>query len=124
MKKMDLDGPVSNTEGGVLAQLWRNIIKDNNLESFVPHMVTRYVGKANKLAPKQAKLKAKSTILSNINAKAMTWKTFLDLVFNFLGAVRVDVTVKVTFANGDETYHTITADNSANEMNEVKEEKK
>lgn len=103
---------VSRNESGVLAQLFRYIIIDNNFIPALDMLVKRYVEDTTRkevnLQP--VKRKTKSTLLSNIGSEEMTFKTFLDLLFNFLRVRKVNISVKLTFYNGNETIHSISVD--------------
>jgi len=113
-KGTNLDNIVSNNEGGLLARLWKNVLLDNNLSGAIPHLVTRYVTKTMKMDVKNAKRKTKSSLLENINSKEMTWKTFTNLIFNFINVRKMDINIKLTLSNGDETYHNLSIDNEKN----------
>lgn len=104
-----LKKPVAKNEAGVLAGLWRNILKENHFIPAIDVLVNRYVNKQNKESDKlgSVRLKAKSTLLTNISSGEMTFKTFLDLVFNFLGVKKIHISVKLTFSNGEESIHSI-----------------
>jgi len=121
MAEVKLSDKVSQSENGALAGLWKKINKDLNLEAALDYMVGRYVNKNKTLAGltrvKNVNRKTKNSLIRNITASEMTWKTFLDLIFNFLNVRRVDITVKLTMPNGDETIHTI-AVNNADVINE------
>lgn len=104
-----LKKPVAKNESGVLAGLWRNILKENHFIPAIDVLVNRYVNKQNKDNDKlgSVRLKAKSTLLSNISCTEMTFKTFLDLIFNFLGVKKIHISIKLTFSNGEESIHSI-----------------
>ncbi|MDQ6990799.1 MAG: hypothetical protein Q9M11_03605 [Mariprofundaceae bacterium] len=118
---MDFKGKPTSTAHGALARLWRNIIKDNKLEHALGFLVTRYITK-NTSDSKNIRRKTRSTLESDITAKEMTWKKFTHLVFHYLGAVRLDITIKLTFANGRSTVHTVGIKSSENEDNKDLEE--
>jgi len=103
----------TNTPQGALAKLWRNIIKDNRLENSLGYLVTRYIAK-NTGESKNLKKKTRSTLEADISAKEMTWKKFTHLIFHYLGAVQLDVTIMVSFANGQNSAHTIRLKSSDN----------
>lgn len=108
-----LDKPVSNNESGVLAKLWRKIITENNYLPALDLLVRRYM-EENDIAAgriKNVKRKTKTTVVSNITATEMTFKTFLDLVFNLLKAKRLDISIKVTLHSGKESIHSISIQN-------------
>lgn len=109
MSNIKFTDPISHNESGVLAQLWRNILRENGYEKALDLLVQRYVDRANraKEKDKNLKLKNKSTLTTNITAPEMTFKTFLDLLFNLLRVRTVTMTVKLTFHNGSERLSTI-----------------
>lgn len=113
-KELKLDNNVANNEGGILSRLWRNVLLDNNLTSSIPFLITRYVSKTMKMDVKNAKRKTKSSLLDNINAQEMTWKTFTNLIFNFINVRKMDITIKLTLSTGDETFHNVTINNTNN----------
>jgi hypothetical protein len=113
----------TNTPQGALAKLWRNIIKENNLQHSLSYLLTRYIAK-NTGESKNLKRKTRSTLENDITAKEMTWKKFTHLVFHYLGAVRLDVTIKLTFANGSSSVHSIGIKSSANVDNDDIEKSK
>lgn len=53
------------------------------------------------------KKKNKSTLIANVTASEMTMKTFVDLVFRFLRARSLTISIKVTFHNGKESVHSV-----------------
>ena len=125
MGDFNFDGPTANNESGILARLWRKILKENNLERLIPVLIERYL---NKKADKTneipiVKKKNRSTIAGNVNAKEMTIKTFFDLLFNLIGVCRIELSVKITFPSGKESIHTVGITNrDQNSQSEVKDE--
>lgn len=116
-KETDIIKPPDKSEGGTLAGLWKNILKDNNMlnKDTVKYLSDRYVKNTNilKSKVKNVNRKTRGSILNNITATDMTWKVFLDLVFNVLNVVKVTVSIKLTHANGDETVHSITINDTS-----------
>jgi len=105
---MRFKGRINSTPAGALARLWRNIIKDNSLEHSLGYLVTRYVAIATADdTSKNIKRKTRSSIEADITSNELTWKKFTHNVFHFLGAVRLDITIKLTFANGNTSVHTV-----------------
>ena len=80
-------------------------------------MITKYVSKNDKTGNRvqAVKRKTKSSLEKNIYADEMTWKTFIDLLFNFLNVVKIDISIKLTHANGQETIHSVKVNNSEGE---------
>ena len=116
--------PIDNNESGVLTALWRNIILQNELLPAMDYLIQKYLN-SNKVVVDSIKRKTKSTLIANITSTGMTFKTFLDLIFNFLKAKNLTISVKLTFANGDETVHTINVDPNTTEKtpDEIEEKK-
>ena len=115
MAKVNLDKPISKKEGGVLAHLWRKIIKDNNYSlPILYNLIDKYVAKTDRMKSrvKNVKRKARSTLEMNISDGDMTIKTFFDLIFNLLNVKKVDITIKLTYPNGMETIHSTRVNNS------------
>jgi len=120
---MEFRNRPANTPQGALARLWRKIIKENNLEHSLGYLVTRYVAN-NAGESKNLRRKTRSTLEADITANEMTWKKFVHLVFNYLGAVKFDVVIKLSFSNGTTTMHSIALTLSENEGNTVLEDAK
>jgi hypothetical protein len=101
---------VSRSEGGTLAKLWRKILEENNYLPAIPFLVNRYIRTTNEMSNRvtDVKRKTKSTLIANITATDMTFKTFTDLLFNFLRVKRIEITVKVTLPNDTVREHSIT----------------
>jgi len=91
--------PVSNTANGALSLLFRKFLKTGNLVRGVPYLVERYLAKKRKekslSTAENVKTVSSATLYKNILAPEMTWKTFLDLIINFYGADRIEVSIKV-----------------------------
>ena len=49
----------------------------------------------------------RKTLIANVTASEMTMKTFVDLVFRFLRARSLTISIKVTFHNGKESVHSV-----------------
>lgn len=113
---------VSKTESGVLAKLWGKILSETGMDNSLELLVNRYVNKSNSI--KVGKRKTKSSLIKNITATGMSWKTFLDLLFDFIGVLKVDVSVKLYYRTGDTSVHTVTVENLAtvSELDKDKED--
>lgn len=114
MQDFDLNKPPNKNESGVLALLWRKILKENNFMPALGMLVNRYMREQDQAALKQPTLKKKNraTLITNITAPEMTIKTFFDLVFRFIKAKKITITVKVTYNNDDTSVHSISVDGS------------
>jgi hypothetical protein len=105
-----------NNEGGILSLIWRNILKEKGyLNSAILHrLLSNYVTNSTKLAnsvngmkvASSEKGRAKSTVIANVVATSMTIKTWMDLIFSFLGAKEMIITVTIKDASGVVTTHT------------------
>lgn len=115
MREVDFNKPVARTEAGVLASLWRDVLDKLNLIPALDILIKRYLNESEKKTQsiQSVKKKTKSTLVSNITASGMTFKTFLDLLFNFLRVKKVHFSIKLEYYSGDETVHTITVDSAA-----------
>jgi len=103
---MKLTKRPANTPHGALAKLWRIVIRDNHLENSLGYLVSRYV-ELNSPSAKNLRRKTKSTIEADVTASELTWKKFTHLIFQYLGAVRLDMTIRITYPNGKSTNHTV-----------------
>jgi len=101
--------PIAHNEGGLIAALWRNILKDLNYTNKLPWLIEQYIRNT-----KPEGRKTKASITKNAHSGDMTFKTFMLLLFNVLSVKKITFSVKLTFDNGDETVHGIAAlnDNS------------
>lgn len=111
MAEIKINNKVAQKENGILARMWKNVVSDLNLHPALDHLVSRYVNKSKVLGSlsnvKDVKRKTKNTLIKNIEASEMTWKTFHDLLFNYLGAKRIDISIKITMPNGSESVHSM-----------------
>lgn len=96
---------VENSPGGLLSKLFRKIMIEANWLPYMDHLVERYVSQTKLTNVSAVRRQTKSTLKTSITSPAMTFKTFTDLIFFFLRAKKMDITVKLTYANGDETVH-------------------
>jgi len=110
--------PISQKTGGILSALWRQVVEGKHLKPVLPILITKYLDKNVEINSRNVKRKAKATLRANIAAGSMTWAVFSNLIFRFLGAKKLSITIKVTTANGDESIHYVTVDNDDYEMTE------
>lgn len=105
--------PVSNKDSGVLAKLWRKVVLESKLENSLNYLADRYVKRSEPMSSRVATVKrrTKSTVMKNITDGDMTIKTFLDLVFNLLGAKKLTISIKITYPNGTESVHSVPISN-------------
>lgn len=124
MAEVKIDSPLSKKEGGVLAGLWRKIIKDIGYDRHLDYLVSRYVAKTDKMNGRvqNVRRKTKSSLIKNITSSEMTFKTFLDLLFNYIGVKKIDISIKLTFNNGSESVHSMAVRNDDEEEEVIKNE--
>jgi len=97
----------SGGEGAILGKLWRLIIKDLGFLDHLTFFVNRYVTKTGGInnRVKNARRKTKSSIITNITDEELTWKVFLDLLYNVLNVRKFTLSIKLEHANGKNTIH-------------------
>ena len=118
LKKMQKSIP--KTEGGILVRLWRNILVESNMIHGINTMVTRYINAGkNSIAAKNSK--TKSSIEKNISSDNMSWRIFVDLLFNVLKVKRMHITITLTFPNGTSTVNHLVVDNEDVVVDDEKE---
>lgn len=105
---------IPQTQHGVLAKLWRNIVTERGINSSMDYLVGRYVEESlhKDANTPTTKRRTKAMLIKDIVAPELSWKKLCHLVFSFLKAVRMDVTIKLTYANGEKSYHNISVTNA------------
>lgn len=114
MSDINFNKPPNKNESGVLAYLWRKILLENNLMPSLGMLISRYIKEQDITAGRVSNLKKKNktTLVNNIGAQEMTFKTFLDLIFNFLKVRRLDISIKLTYHNDKTSEHSVSIDGS------------
>lgn len=116
--KHDINKEPDKSEGGSLARLWRSILRNNNMLNIntVEFLANRYVKNTAivKSEIKNISRKTRGSIINNITATDMTWKVFLDLLFNVLNVAKITITIKLTHANGSESLSSIVINDTNN----------
>lgn len=114
---ININKPPNKNESGVLTVLWRKILVENNLMPAMGLFVDRYLKKYDSTGSRvsNAKKKNRSTLITNISAPEMSFKCFIDLLFNFLRCKRLDISIKITHENGKTSIHSVSVDSSINE---------
>lgn len=109
---ININKPPNKNESGVLAALWRKILIENNFMPALGMLVSRYLKdqEAKEGRVKNLRKKNRSTVVNNIAATEMTFKTFLDLIFNLLKVKRCDISIKLTYHNGNTSTHSVSVD--------------
>lgn len=115
-----LEGSVtSRSPGGILARLFRKILKETNIIYVVKSLIDNYEKNSDK---------DKSQIQASVISEDMTWKTFTDLVSNLLDVKSFSVSItlvhKVKDAEGNHkvTVHHVDA-KPHNDINSLSTEK-
>ena len=123
--ELDFSKKTSTTETGTLAKLWRKILVESGIMPGITFLVNRYLART-KTDSSMLKKKNRSTLLTDISATEMSWKSFVDLLFNFLNVKSVEFIVKIKW-NSRETSHSISVlppERFENPIDKLKEEQK
>jgi len=104
--KIKLEEITTFQEGTILTKLWRNILHDINYINNLEYLVNRYVNKT-KSSVNMVNRRTKSSLIKNITAKDMSWRTFIDLIFNVLDIKFMTISIKLDHADGTSTVHHI-----------------
>lgn len=128
------DSKTDATEGGILAKLWRIILKDKNKRDILPMLIGNYykrMAKEESGVPSVHKIKSRSQISSNVYASSMTFKVFIDLLKNILCVKHVRITIDLTWADDSVSNHSvdfrmsnITPEAEGDVLDEFKKDKK
>ena len=111
-----------NTPGGILSILFRKIMSEGGFMNYVNILIDRYITRASANSVSAAKRRTKNTLKTNLTSPEMTFKVFVDLIFFYLQARKMSITIKLTYANGDESVHSIdVTPNIAEPVNDAKE---
>lgn len=98
------------SEGGILAELWRVILKDTGKVSIVPLLVEnahRRQLKKNSEMPDVVKVQSKSQMLTNAKSKSMSFKVFISLLSTLLCIKKIRITLELVHADGKSTIHQV-----------------
>lgn len=110
MADIKFENQVSNNEGGVLAMLWRKILKERNFISILPVLIDRYIREQDLKEEKlgvNIKKKNRSTLITNIMATEMTFKVFYDLLKNLIKVKKIVIHVEITTMNDVTSIHSL-----------------
>ena len=121
-KKISSKKITNRKEGAVLSKLWFKILEETDLINAIVPLINRYTNKANSM--KAVKTKTKSSLTKNIYSHDMTWRVFLDLMFNFINVKKMEFSVKVTHPNGDVTLHVVPITNNDISSDEEEEDER
>jgi len=96
-KLSKIDSNVSNSkENSILGKLFHRILMELNLINKIEFLINRYIKNANDKDIKIQKRKTRSSLINNITANEITWKTFIDLTFNLLRVRKLKVMITLT----------------------------
>jgi len=93
-KLTNLSKETSGDEHGILKKLFNKIIFENNLESKLAFLVSRYERRRD-----VSKKKSKTVVVNELTAPRISFKNFLFLIFEVLRAKKVKLTIEVEFSN-------------------------
>lgn len=114
-KLKKLDEPIhNNKEAAVLAKLFRRINMDLNTTGKMEHLIDRYIKYANNKNISLLKKKTRSSLCNSIVSEEMSWRTFMDLVFNLLRVKRMKISITFLHADDTESFHSMKFDNGRN----------
>lgn len=116
MSKVKLEKEPSNNEGGILTRLWRDMLETKRQTFRLDNLIGNYLRDNVDISNRSNTIKrlTKSQLSNIITAPELTFKSFWYLTTEVLKAIKFTMTIKLTFANGDETYHTIEVNNNSN----------
>ena len=100
-KLTNLSKEVSSDEHGLLKRLLNKIIFENNLETKLGFLVSRYERRRD-----SSKKKTKTVVVNELTSTRISFKNFLFLVFEVLRAKKMKICVEVEFS-GKTTKHCI-----------------
>lgn len=125
-KLKEINRPINNNkEGALLSKLFRKIVTELSLINRIHFLIDRYTKVAVGSDVKAVKRKTRSSLVNNIVADEMTWKTFMDLMFNLLRVKKCKFTVELTHQNGVVSKHDlmVVKDTSTDDKDDSKDEK-
>jgi len=99
----------NNTEGAILATLFKSVIMDLNYNNKKEWLISRYINRGNML--KVMKKKTASSLSKNIESDSITWKVFIDLLLNLLNVKKCVFKIELTHSNGVVTRNQVTVTN-------------
>ena len=89
--KYEFSKDTDNTTNGVLAKLWKKIVLENNLQDKLIYFIGKYDRRTD-----LSKKKTKGVVIKHaLTDKAMTWKTFLFLLFEVLRVKKIKLTIEL-----------------------------
>lgn len=122
--EVNFNNKPANTESGILAMLWRKILIESGILPGITFLINRYLART-KTESDTIKKKNRSTLISDITATQMSWKTFTDLLFSLLNVKKVEFIVKVHWETRVTTHSATVLPSSVNNedpIEKIKEE--
>ena len=112
-KKPLFEQPLELSENGVLAKLWRDFIRKNNLFQYMFSVkMKQYLNKEQKsISGDVIKTKKKHSIENDVTAGKMTFPVFCHLMFNLMNVKNITITLTTELENGQKTIDTISVPN-------------
>lgn len=104
--RIKLEEITTAAEGTILSRLWRNILHDTHYINNLKYLVDRYVNKS-KSSVNMVNRRTKSSLIKNLTAQDMSWKTFIDLIFNVLDVKFITISIKLDYADGTSSIHNV-----------------
>lgn len=104
------DNKTDATEGGILAKLWRVILKETKKKEIILMLINSYYKRESERdssLPSVHKVKSRSQISSNVYASSMTFKVFIDLLKNILCVKHVRLNIELTWADDSVSDHSV-----------------
>lgn len=100
----------SGSVGGILAKLWRTIMRDVGLEAGDRYeaLMQRYIQKALLDPNRVEKATARASLSKELYKVSMTWKTFIKGL-SFLNVVKFSIHIRLHHSNGKVTDHEVIA---------------
>lgn len=123
-KLRNLSNPIlNNKDSALLSKLFRNIIKDRSMLFQMETKVDEYILNAHKDDIRVVKSLTKTQINNKILDEEMTWKNFIDLIFNVLRFRKLRLVVELTDQKGNTTMHEIVSVKELNTVEKISDEK-
>lgn len=116
--EVNFNNKPANTESGILAMLWRKILVESGILPGITFLINRYLART-KTESDTLKKKNRSTLISDITATQMSWKTFTDLLFSLLCVKKVEFIVKIHWETKITTHSATVLPSSVSNKNPI-----
>lgn len=114
---------LNNKDSALLSKLFRSIIKDRGMLFQMETKVDEYILNAHKDDIRVVKGMTKTQINNKMLDEEMTWKNFIDLIFNVLRFRKLRLVVELTDQKGNTTMHEIVSVKELNQVEKICDEK-